>query len=324
MAGPWVYVIRRILFMIPVFLAVSVLTYFVTAAAGNPIDIVKFGIKNLSQSQLAFLQSYYHVNDPVYIRYFYWLWDFLHGNLGQSLVLGGSVAGLIIPWTGTTLELQLSSLLLSLGIGIPVAVYSAKHPGSKRDALVTSVAVFGFSIPVFWLGIQLILVFSLYLQWLPSFGAISPYPPYWGGSIVTDLLAHMAMPVAVLTFASVAVYVRLIRANMVETFRQDYVLGARASGVSEWSVTYKHALKNAITPVVTVVGLTFGLLLGGAPATETTFSWPGLGYQFVQAATVLDLPVIQGITMIITIMALVANLITDLVYGVLDPRVRIE
>ena len=324
MASPWVYVIRRILFMVPVFLAVSVLVFLVTNAAGNPIDLVRFGLKNLSTSQLAFLENYYHVNDPVYVRYFYWLADFMQGNLGQSLVLGGSVSGLIIPWIGTTLELQLLSLFFSLVLAIPIAVYSAKHPGSKGDAGITSFAIFGFSIPVFWLGIILILIFSFDLKVLPSFGAISPYPPYIWGSVITDNIAHLIMPTAVLTFASLAVFTRLLRANMVETLRQDYVLGARASGVSERSVTYRHALKNAITPVVTIVGLTFALALGGAPATETTFSWPGLGFQFVQAAAVLDLPVIQGITMIITIIALVANLITDLVYGVLDPRVRIE
>lgn len=324
MASPWVYVIRRILFMIPVFLAVSVLVFYVTNAAGNPIELIRQGLRNLTPAQLQFLENYYHVNDPVYVRYFYWLSDFVQGNLGQSLVLGGPVLGLIGPWVWTTLELQLLSLFFALALAIPIAVYSAKHPGSKGDAGITSFAIFGFSIPVFWMGIILILIFSLYLKWLPSFGAISPYPPYIGGSIVIDNLAHLVMPVAVLTFASLAVFVRLLRANMVETLRSDYVLGARASGVPERAVTYRHALKNAVTPVVTIVGLTFALALGGAPATETTFSWPGLGYQFVQAALVLDLPVIQGITMIITIMALAANLVTDLVYGVLDPRVRIE
>ena len=316
--------VRRILFMIPVFLAVSILTFIVTNAAGNPIDIIRFGIRNLSGAQLKFLQEFYHVNDPLYVRYFYWLWDFVRGNLGQSLVLGGPVAGLIGPWILTTLELQFAALFFSLLIGIPVAVYSAKHQGSMADVAVTTTAIFGFSTPVFWLGIVLILVFSFYLGWLPASGAVSPYAPYWWGSIYTDYIAHLILPAFVLTFASLATYVRLIRANLVEVFRQDYILGARASGVPERTVTYRHALKNAITPVVTVVGLSFGLLLAGAPATETTFSWPGLGYQFVQAAGVLDLPVIQGITMIITIMALVANLITDLSYGTLDPRVRLE
>jgi ABC-type dipeptide/oligopeptide/nickel transport system permease component len=310
--------------MIPVFLAVSILVFYVTNAAGNPIDLVRFGIRNLSPAQLNFLENYYHVNDPVYVRYFYWLAEFVQGNLGQSLVLGGPVAGLIGPWVWTTLELQLLSLFFSVALAIPIAVYSAKHPGTKGDAAITSTAIFGFSIPVFWLGIVLILIFSFNLKLLPAFGALSPYPPYIGGNIIIDNLAHAIMPTAVLTFASVAVFVRLLRANMVETLRQDFVMGARASGVPERSVVYRHALKNAITPVVTIVGLTFALSLGGAPATETTFSWPGLGFQFVQAADVLDLPVIQGITMIITIIALVANLVTDLVYGVLDPRVRME
>jgi ABC-type dipeptide/oligopeptide/nickel transport system permease component len=178
--------------------------------------------------------------------------------------------------------------------------------------------------PTFWLGIMAIIVFSLYLHVLPSFGAVSAFPPFWWGSVPLDAVAHIILPLGVLTFVSLATYVRLIRANMLDALRQDYVLGARASGLSDFNVTYKHALKNAVTPVVTIVGLTFGSLLAGAPALEQTFSWPGLGYQFVLAATSLDLPVVQAITMIITIMVLVANIGLDLVYALLDPRVRIS
>jgi len=178
--------------------------------------------------------------------------------------------------------------------------------------------------PTFWLGIMMIILFSLDLHLLPSFGAVSAFPPYWWGNIVLDELAHAILPLFVLTFVSLATYVRLIRANMLDALRQDYVLGARASGLSDFNVTYKHALKNAVTPVVTVVALTFGSVLAGAPALETTFSWPGLGYEFVVAATTLDLPVVLAITMIITIMVLVANVALDLVYALLDPRVRIS
>ena len=131
------------------------------------------------------------------------------------------------------------------------------------------------------------------------------------------------MPLGVLTFVSLAAIVRLIRSSMLETLRQDFILAARASGISDFRVTYKHALKNAVTPVITVVGLTFGTLLGGAPALETTFGWPGLGYEFVLSATILDLPVVLGITMIITAMVLAANIVTDLVYALMDPRVRL-
>ena len=322
MASILSYVVRRILFAIPVFLAVSVITFLITNAAGNPIDIVRLGIKNMTPEQLAALKAYFHVDDPIWERYFLWLRDFLTGNLGQSL-FSGSVAAKVVPWIGTTLILQIPALFLSLIIGIPVGVYSARHQYSKTDIGVTTTAIFGVSMPTFWLGINAILIFSLYLHWLPSSGALSGYPPYWWGSQFTDAIAHIILPLAVLTFVSLATIVRLVRANMLETLRQDYVLGARASGVSDFKVTYKHALKNAITPIITVVGLSFGVLLAGAPGLETTFTWPGLGYAFVVAASNLDLPVVQAITMIITIMVLAANIFTDLAYAVLDPRVRL-
>ena len=316
------YVIRRALFAIPVFLAVSILTFLITNAAGNPVDIVRLGIRSPTAAQLEQIREFFHVNEPIYIRYFYWLGDFLRGNMGQSLYTG-SVAAKIIPWIGTTLELQIPALLLALGIGIPIGVYSAKHQYSKGDYAITTTAIFGISMPTFWVGIMGIIVFSYYLKWLPAYGAYSSYPPYWWGNPPLDALAHVILPLSVLTLVSIATITRLTRVNMLEVLRQDYVLAGRASGLSEFKVTYKHALKNAITPVVTVVGLSFGTLLAGAPALETTFSWPGLGFAFVTAATKLDLPTVQGIIMIITIMVLIANIITDLAYAFLDPRVRI-
>ena len=316
------YIVRRVLFAIPVFLAVSIITFLVTNAAGDPVQIVRLGIRNLNPAQLKAIQDYFHVNEPLYTRYFLWLSDLLRGNFGQSLY-SGSVAGKVVPWIGSTLELQIPALLLALAIGIPIGIYSAKRQYSKSDIAVTTTAIFGISMPTFWLGINAILIFSLDLRWLPSFGAISPYPPWWWGNIYTDQLAHIIMPLGVLTFVSLAAIVRLIRSSMLETLRQDFILAARASGISDFRVTYKHALKNAVTPVITVVGLTFGTLLGGAPALETTFGWPGLGYEFVLSATILDLPVVLGITMIITAMVLAANIVTDLVYALMDPRVRL-
>ncbi len=323
MAGLWRYIVRRLLFMIPVFLAVSIITFLITNAAGNPIQLIRIGIKNPNPAILKSLEDFYHVNDPVYVRYFYWLIEFVQGNLGTSLQ-GGSVGAHIWAWTGTTLELQVLALVFSLLIGIPIGIYSALRQYSKTDYAVTTTAIFGVSMPTFWLGIMGIIVFSLYLHWLPSAGAYSPYPPYWWGSQALDALAHLILPVAVLTFVSLATIVRLIRANMLEVLKQDYILAGRASGLKERTVVYKHALKNAITPIVTVVGVGLGISLGGAPALETTFSWPGLGYFFVNAASVLDLPVVQGITMVITVMALIFNLITDLSYAYLDPRVRLS
>ena len=316
------YVIRRALFAIPVFLAVSILTFLITNAAGDPVNIVRLGIRSATPAQLAQLRAFFHVDQPIYVRYFLWLGDFLRGNLGQSLYTG-SVASLIVPWIGTTLELQVPSLLLALGIGVPTGVYSAKHQYSKGDYAITTAAIFGISMPTFWIGIMGIIVFSYYLGGLPAWGAYSAFPPFWWGNPFMDRIAHVILPLSVLTLVSIATITRLTRVNMLEVLRQDYVLAGRASGLSEWKVTYKHALKNAITPVVTIVGLSFGTLLAGAPALETTFSWPGLGFAFVTAATRLDLPTVQGIIMIITIMVLIANIATDLAYAFLDPRVRI-
>jgi ABC-type dipeptide/oligopeptide/nickel transport system permease component len=308
--------------MIPVFLGVAILTFFVGNAAGNPIDLIRAGLRNPTPEVLAALTVYYHLDKPVWERFLLWLWDLIHGNLGVS-ISGRPVLSQIGPWTFTTLELQVLSLILSVAIGIPVGVYSAKHQYSKSDYAITTVAIFGYSMPTFWLGIMLIIIFSFYLGWFPSNGAISVSFPWWGNWHL-DPIAHLILPTAVLTYVSLATIVRLVRANMLEVLRQDYILAARASGLSERTVTYRYALRNAISPVVTIIGLGFGAALAGAPALETTFSWPGLGYAFTQAALTLDIPLVQGITIVITIMVLIANLITDLVYAVIDPRVTVS
>jgi ABC-type dipeptide/oligopeptide/nickel transport system permease component len=258
----------------------------------------------------------------VYERFLLWLGELLQGNLGVSQS-GRPVAQQIGAWAFTTLELQVTSLLLAVAIGIPIGIYSAKRQYSKSDYAITSIAIFGYSMPTFWLGIMMIILFSFDLGWLPGGGSAGINFLWWGDPFL-DHLAHLVLPVTVLTYVTLAAIVRLVRANMLEVLRQDYILAARSSGLSERTVTYRYALRNAISPVVTLVGLSFGAALGGAPATETTFSWPGLGYAFAQAALNLDIPLVQGITVVITIMVLVANLITDLAYAVLDPRVRVE
>ena len=322
MAGYTRYIIRRLLFMIPVFLGVSILTFAVGNAAGDPIALIRIGLKNPSPVVLEALRKYYHLDQPVHIRFLMWLWNLLHGDLGTS-VTGRSVASQIGIWTFTTLELQLLALLLAIAIGIPVGVLSAKRQYSKVDYAVTTIAIFGYSMPTFWLGIMLIIVFSFTLGWLPSSGSVG-VTFLWGGNAIFDHLAHLVLPVFVLTYVELATFVRLVRSNMLEVLRQDYVLAARSSGLSDRTVTYRYALRNAITPVVTVAALTFGGSLGGAPALETAFSWPGLGFAFTRAALNLDIPLVQGITIVITMMVLVANLILDLTYALLDPRVRVQ
>jgi ABC-type dipeptide/oligopeptide/nickel transport system permease component len=322
LAGYARYIVRRLLFMIPVFLGVSILTFGVGNAAGDPIALIRIGLRNPSPAVIEALRRYYHLDQPVYMRYLNWLWNLLHGDLGTS-VTGRSVAGQIGGWALTTLELQLLSLFVAVAVGVPIGVLSAKRQYSKVDYAVTSIAIFGYSMPTFWLGIMLIILFSFDLGVLPSSGSVGVNFMWWGNPIL-DHLAHLVLPVFVLTYVELATFVRLVRGNMLEVLRQDYILAARSSGLSDRTVTYRYALRNAITPVVTVVALTFGAALGGAPALETTFSWPGLGLAFTRAALNLDIPLVQGITIVITLMVLVANLILDLTYALLDPRVRVD
>jgi len=320
-AGITTYIIRRLLFMIPVFLGVSILTFAISNAAGDPIALIRQGIRSAPPQVLEALKAYYHVNDPIYIRYLYWLWDLLHLDLGRS-VSGTLVIDRMGPWVLTTLELQVPALILAVLIGLPIGVFSARHQYSKSDVSITTFALFGYSMPTFWLGLMMIIVFSLYLGWLPPAGAAG-ITRIWWGSEFGDRIAHLIMPLAVLTYVQLATFVRLIRGNMLQVLREDYVLSSRACGLRERTVIYKHALRNAITPIVTILGLGFGSSLSGAPALETAFSWPGLGYQFVRATFALDIPLIVGITVVITIMLMVANIITDLFYGMIDPRVRL-
>mgnify|MGYP001028475347 CR=1 FL=1 len=321
MANLTIYVVRRILFMIPVFLGVSILTFIISNAAGDPIALIRQGLRSVSPEVLEALRAYYHVNEPLYMRYLYWLWNLLHLDLGRSLS-GSPVLTIIGPLIPTTLELQIPALILAVLIGVPIGIYSARHQYSKRDVSITTFALFGYSMPTFWLGLMMIIVFSLYLGWLPSGGAAG-ITRIWWGSEFADRIAHLIMPLSVLTYIQLATFVRLIRGNMLQTLREDYILAARSCGLKERTVVYKHALRNAITPIVTILGLGFGSSLAGAPGLETAFNWPGLGYQFVRATFSLDIPQIVGITVVITIMLMIANIVTDLFYGLIDPRVRL-
>jgi len=248
----------------------------------------------------------------------------LTGNLGFSYT-NGSVSNIISQELWATLELQLIGLAFSLAIAIPIGVLSARKRYSLVDVTVTSASLIGTSIPIFFLGVAFILIFGYDLHWFPSGGLQSITPDkYPFGSLFLDQLWHLTLPAAVYTFALLAPVVLLVRSSMLEVLRQDYIFAARASGLRERTVIYKHGLRNALIPIVTYVGLYFGGLLAGAPVTETVFNWPGVGRQFVASTGNLDFPVIQAIVVIITLMTLVANIVTDVTYAYIDPRIRLE
>ena len=321
------YLIRRLLYLIPLFFGILIIVFTVTRLAGNPVRLMTVQNPHITAEFRQQLTEYYGLDKPLYYQFFLFIAQFLSGNLGNSYAIGGerSVISLIAERAPLTFELQLLSLFLSLLIAIPVGIISAKRQYSKLDVSVTTTSLLGTCIPVFYMGIIAIIIFSYFLGWFPFGYATSINPENFPfGSPIIDRLWHLALPTAVLTFATLAPIVLLIRSSMLEVLRQDYILAARASGLSERSVIYNHALRNALIPVVTWVGIFFGGMLAGAPITETVFNWPGVGVLFVTANSNLDFPVIMGITVFITIMTLAANLITDLTYGYIDPRIRLE
>jgi ABC-type dipeptide/oligopeptide/nickel transport system permease component len=321
------YIIRRLLYLIPLFIGILILIFVATRLAGDPVKLMTALNPRITSGAREALTQYYGLDKPLYYQFFIYLWDLLHGDLGNAYVIRGglSVNTLISQYIWETLKLQLLALFLSLVIAIPVGVISAKRQYSKLDVSVTTTSLFGTCIPIFYMGILVIIIFSYYLGWFPSAGAHSLLPErYPLGSYTLDELWHLALPAAVLTFADLAPIVLLVRSSMLEVLRQDYVLAAKASGLSDRVVTYKHALRNALIPVVTYVGLYFGAMIAGAPITETVFNWPGVGRLYIEALDKLDFPVIMGIAVLITIATLIANLITDITYAYIDPRIRVE
>jgi ABC-type dipeptide/oligopeptide/nickel transport system permease component len=321
------YIIRRLLYLIPLFFGILIIVFVATRLAGDPVRLMTGLNPRIDAAARQRLVEYYGLDKPLYYQFFKYVWELFQGDLGNAYVIrsGTPVNTLIGNYAWETFKLQLAAVFFSLLIAIPVGVTSAKKQYSKLDVTVTTTSLVGTCIPVFYMGIIAIIVFSYFLGWFPPAGAhaiLSSRYPF--GSYTLDEVWHMVLPTAVLTFAELAPVVLLVRSSMLEVLRQDYVLAARASGLSERTVVYKHALRNALIPVVTYVGLYFGAMLAGAPITETIFNWPGVGRLFVEATDKLDFPVIMGITVFITIMTLIANLITDITYAYIDPRIRLE
>ena len=327
-----IFLVRRLLFAIPVFFGVTVMVWALMYAAGDPIQLMLAGVPNITPEVIANLRAYYGLDRPIWEQYIMWLFNLFRGNWGISFYHNRPVILLISPWAFETLKLQLVSLAIALVLSIFIGVFSARRPYSIGDVTVTAVALFGVSTPIFVLGIFAILIFSFYMwQWtggafyLPASGAHSwNYRTYPFPLFVSDALWHMVLPTAVLTLTFLALYVRLVRNGMREILEQDFILAARASGLSTRVIIYKHALRNALIPLVTYVGLAIAVALAGAPITETVFTWPGLGFYYFQALERLDFPVIMAVISILTILILTANIIVDMTYGFIDPRITVE
>ena len=312
------YALRRLLLALPVLFGVSVLVFAVLhLAPGDPAAIM-LGAQ-ATKEDVVRLHRDLGLDQPLIFQYVRWMGHVLQGDLGRSIPLGRAVLPEVLLRFKATLVLTAGALLIAILLGLAAGIVSAVKQYTWLDRISMGVAVTGVSLPVFWTGIMLILLFALQLRWFPSSGMSSPY-----GSGVADVLWHLVLPAVTLGTASAAALARLTRSSVLEIIRQDYVRSARAKGLAERAVIARHVLKNAINPIITVLGLQVGFLLGGAILTETVFSWPGLGSMMVRAIQARDYPLVQGGVLLIATTFVLVNLVVDLLYAVFDPRIRYD
>jgi len=270
----------------------------------------------LTPEQVAALSERLGLDEPIPVRYIDWLQSIVTGDMGSSLRNQRPVTELILDRAPATFVLAMSALALTLLVGIPLGVVAALRPNSRLDQTVSGFTAFGVSVPTFWLAIMLVLVFSVSLRWLPASGI----GPGVGGPVV-DLLRHLVLPTIVLGMFGVAEVTRYTRSSVMAVLGADYVRSARGKGVAEPKVIGVHVMRNALLPIITVIGLLIPRLLGGAPITEAVFAWPGLGRLAVDAAFQRDYPVVMGVTIVVSFSVIVASFIVDVLYPVIDPRV---
>jgi peptide/nickel transport system permease protein len=311
------YIAQRIFFIIPVALFVCFITFMIIhLIPGDPASVL-LGEEATPQS-LAALRHQLGLDQPLPTQFGLWFWQLLHGNLGQSIQLQQPVLEAIFQRLPVTVELGGISLLYSLALAIPLGIYSATHRNSWVDWLVNVMSLFFTAIPGFILGLFLILFFGVTLRIFPPGG----YVPF--SEDPSANLRDLILPVITLGTGAVAVNMRQIRASMIEALNQDYVRTARAKGLPEQKVAYVHALRNAVLPVLTIVGLQFGSIIAGAFVVETIFLWPGVGQLAVQSIFSKDYPVVQGIVLLAALSYMGANLLVDVGYVILDPRIRFD
>lgn len=310
------FTVRRLFHGIAVLLVVVTITFvMIQLAPGGPSVLMDPEMDPQAAEQL---RRRLGLDQPVHIQYWNWISSAARLDFGDSFTLSTPVTGLIFDRLPATLILSGSALLWSIGVAIPLGIIAAKRRGRIPDHIATFVGVAGISVPNFWLGIMLILLFSVNLRILPSAGMVSP-----GDGSLPDLLRHLAMPMLVLGFSSMAILSRYTRSSLLGVLRQDYIRTAHAKGLSDSDVTYGHALRNALVPVLTVVGILVPRLVGGSIIVETVFSWPGVASLSVTAAFQRDFPVIMGVTVMIALVVVISNFVVDVLYAYVDPRIRL-
>lgn len=312
------YIMKRILIAIPVLIGITIIDYAIMCMAGSPLEMLQG--PRVSEAAVEAKKIALGLDKPFYIQYFVWLEQLLHGNMGYSIKSYQSVSEMIGSHIGPTLLLMGVSLIVSLLISIPAGIYSAIHQYEKGDYAVVTLSFLGSSVPGFFLSLLLIYIFTVKLGWLPSSGMTT----LGTGGGFGDVLQHMIMPVIVLAASMAGSNIRYIRSAVLEILQQDYLRTARAKGIGHFKVINKHALRNALVPIVTVIGMEIPVLFGGAVIIEQVFSWPGLGLMTMSAITSRDYPVIMGVCLLSAVVVLIANLVTDILYALVDPTIQLD
>lgn len=335
----WQFIFRRLGIVIPTFIGITILTFaFIHMIPGDPVMIMA-GERGLSPERYAQMISQLGLDQPLWQQYLNYIYDVLRGDLGVSLKSRLPVWQEFWPRFMATLELGICAMIFAIAVGIPIGVLAVVKRGSVFDHTAIGMSLTGYSMPIFWWGIMLIMLVSVHWDLTPVSGRVSDsvfldnsYPLtgfmlidtlLWGetGDFI-DAVAHLILPAIVLGTIPLAVIVRMTRSSMLEVLGEDYIRTARAKGLSRSRVILIHALRNALLPVVTVIGLQVGTLLAGAILTETIFSWPGLGRWLIEGLQRRDYPVVQGGVLLIATLIILVNLLIDLLYGIVDPRIR--
>ncbi len=319
-----VFIIRRLLQSMLVLLAVSIVVFVGLYAVGDPVDILLPDDANQSERQAAIRSL--GLDKPLITQYGIFLGKAVQGDLGTSFVFNIPSIELILSRMPATLELALCAMVIAVLIGIPLGLWAGLKPGSAADEVITTGSILGFSLPGFWQGLMLIMIFSVWLGWLPSNGrgttgtifGIETSFATWDG------LRHLLLPAINLALFKLAMMIRLTRAGVRETMPLDFVKFARAKGVSEPRIVLVHVLKNILVPIVTVIGMELGSLIAFSTVTETIFAWPGMGKLIIDSINKLDRPVVVAYLLVVTMMFILINLVVDLLYATLDPRVRLK
>ncbi|WP_353892665.1 ABC transporter permease [Proteinivorax hydrogeniformans] len=320
------YILRRLLQMIPVFIGITIVSFsIVHLAPGSPIDL--FTGPDTHPDELARLQELWGLNDPVYVQYGRWFSSFITGDLGRSFRTGDTVLNMLVSRLPNTIQLNVFSLVFALAVSIPVGIFSALRQYSIADYVATFITFFGIAMPNFWYALLLIYLFYIKLEWLPGMQmrtigiSVETHGYYW---VIVDRIRHLILPTIVMGTSAMASFTRYMRASMLQVIREDYVRTARAKGLSERVVIYKHALRNSMIPLVTILTFTIPSLLAGSVVIETIFSWPGVGRTVFQAIGQRDYNIVMAFNTVMATLTLVFMLIADIAYVVVDPRIRFD